>query len=476
MKTIDLINILNQQEKEKIGFVLETQGKTELKKLWKHFQTAGFTEEKIDKNELIQQLKDRPVQPSDNQYLRTRLSQLNKFIEHFLVAEHHNANQSEADFSREDTLLRIFLARRHYSLFEKSWNRLFKQAERQQCHDQLAQLYKLYFEYVRYHQGVDIEKLKKVKPLLQKAIQQNWFHFLETHGHLAYAMAYTDRVLHAAGQAKASNAPAPVPELGQSSDWPLHIRFLFDWGESYYLRGEEKIGKLEQLLERHEQTLRFPLEKKQQQAYILATIALEYFFMEAYQDADVYYQKVFKLIGKVPEPYFLDILFNYFSNLLAIGQFRKAAGYFHQYEAAIMQSPKHAFRFQFLAALAHLFLDETSEAFEVMSQEIYQLPEYESVYGRILVAFIYYQWQEYEQTERELQNLLQKIRYKAPPFPDIESTARLFLKFLRLIDKPLDRKAKQVELQGLLEEIDAAATPAHNVFLLKCLRKEVERF
>ncbi len=467
--------MLTDEEKEKFAFVLNEGGKTELEGLWKYLCQEDFTEKEADKSELYLHLTGRPFRPSDDQYLRTRLSQLNKMIEQFLAREYAGPVLEEAGLGDEDVLLRLFLRRRQYALFEKSWKRLLNRAEKQQRHDQLVQLYQLYFEYVRYHLGIGLDKLGEVKSLLQQAVRQNLLHFLETHGKLACSMAYIDRILHVADEELESNALVPIPEPGKAGSWPPHIRFLFEWGESYYLRGEEKIIHLKGILEWREKALRFPVEEKQQHAIILATIALEYFFLEDYKQADEYYQKVFQLTGKDPEPYFLDILYNYFSNLLAIERYRQAVDYYHEYEKAILNSRRHAFRFQFLAALAHLFLDDTSKAFEVMSQEIYQLPEYESVYGRIIFAFIYYQWHEHEQAERELNNLLQKIRYKAPPFPDIELTTRLFLKFLRMIDKPLGRRERQARRQQLLEEADEAIGPAHNVFLLKCLRREIAR-
>ncbi len=475
MKIKHLINSFSAEEIEEIQFALRQDQKEDYLFLLDQLKK----EETPDKKQLFESLHKRPYSKKEDYLIRNKVSGLSKYLEHQLAKTQTDALLQKEDHHFQMAVLRSLLVRHAFELFEKTLKQYLRTAKNQQQHQHIADLILLYVEFRRAHQEVKPKEFLPIRDLLAEAFQQHQFAERERRYQFTRELWFTNWVLMRAFPEKKAQYLEEIkaPEqIAPPTPLPPHLRYLELLHQSYYQSGEEKIATLQTLISLHPNCIRHPDEESRLFLRLHAMIGLEYFLLRRFPEADQYYGEVLLQMERKRELLQMDVLFNISSNLLALDQFKRMVKLFERYEKEILQSPVVEFVFWFNTALAHLFLQNTDAAHNLLPQDLQQRGLSEQFYGRIIYAFIYYQWEDLELCERELTNILQKIRYKKPPTPDYLPTVRLFRELVQIRFAALDRAGFQLKMENLIKKIESASQKLqYNIMLLKLLRHKAQK-
>lgn len=409
MKTLELIKSLDKKQLRKFSLKIKKHPRKRLGNLF--LLLANNIDHPLTKNEIFSKVFKCNYAKEKDYLLRNELrllnSELEKFIVKFPVA---NFLLSET-FTAELTLLNQFFECGNELLFESYFKEILFQALASKNFDLVAQLYSLKSKFIFRHKEISIKNYREAKQLLCLENLAIELQLQEKLSENLMRQNFAQRVLLQLNYSK------PEPANGHQNNSlfdaaKLLVKYNKLIAKSYLQSSEQKINTLRIAAKIYPSIASFRYEKKLDIISILGNIALEYFLIEKFDKARLYYQKAIRSMTNSEAN--IELLFNYCINELALGQHKIFIETFKKYQSQIAASNKLKHRFQYFTALAYLFDEKPKEAFKLLDHDITKRPENEYYFYRMVYAMAYYQLNDFDMASRELENILQSFRFRKP--------------------------------------------------------------
>lgn len=405
LKTNKIIKLLSEKERAKFAFVLKRRKKERRILLFESLCACG--EEKPDKAALFELLFGAPYAKQRDYLLRNELRLLNTSLMRFLATCYVSAAR---DWEQDLRLLRLYLEREAYDLFEDAWRRLQAQAAKAQAWAVLLDLVRLWAAYEQQKSELRAQNFLHLLDLLPAAEGYRRALHEETGAELALFEALSWRYLRVLGAAvSAENAPMPVLVAENTA-----ASFFETIARSHAAATpQERLALLMQAQAHHHQLLTIRVQTRPLLVVINNNIGLEHFLMKDFATAAQYFRLALAVLEDLPHyTRRWDVRFNAYSNMLFAGEYKEAIA-FHRRHADFLESlPDRLFyRFHYLVAIAYLFDNQHVAAFDLLARlSLYKRPDKDYYYARLVFACSYSAAADWENAERELVNLLQTRR------------------------------------------------------------------
>jgi hypothetical protein len=409
-----------------------------------------------------------PYTSQKDALLRNELRLLNKELELFMVEEEWRKKLTINSNETQLSLIKIYLERKEFSLFEQTWRKLYKKTQEEHLYTIRVELIQLFFEYKTNYSEIELDLYKELKVLLEEGLRTTVSQMQIAYKTLEHKDAFVQRILYAQSGQKYEYKKVPTyyqRENALENDdliafWDLKI-------ESYFLNGLEKIQILQKALDCAkvlEQKYTKDLPFKESIVITEITVALEFFLLEEYEKADVLYLRVLDRGLDFSEVKKAVIYFNYISNLICLEAYDRAIQ-FYEANKEICSEAKVFYRIQYMLCWAYIMQGEYEIPTKMLLEHnIKERPENDFIYARLLLTILYYSTDEMELAEREVYNLLQNHRYKTPIEKTFIDYSRLFYQHIQVIhileaDKRNQKLHKiQHELEVMYKENASSAS------------------
>lgn len=435
MKTFYLVNLLSPTEKKELHDILHERKRSSLTKLFKFLQQNELGS--MDKEALYKATFSTKYDNSKDYLLRNELRLLNNEIEKLISAK-------EAELQLDSVKKGIFLLERmlrknDVELFKNVFAETERAAKSAAAHEDLIKLYELKIKYGIKNKELAIANLEETIEDISLKINalSDFMHENEADGQLRKNFAL--RSIQNLDTEK-FNALKEKP-LRQKKTDSLIVKYLNLYAATYFLSGEEKINQYKELIKQHSSIVKIRPERQIDLAAIYGNMALELFLESKYKEADKYYLTAIKNSTGT----YLELYFNYCVNALLIGKHKEVTELYNKHFEEINKNEKIKYRFGCFAAIAYLMLGKTDVSFKMLHHEITQRPVNEYYYYRLVFAMVYYQRNDMENAEREIENILQSFRFR--------KTARLEDKpLVKLIKKMIDAESFKQQKEKYTQE------------------------
>lgn len=447
MKTLHLVDLLSEDEK---SLLLEKLKEKKRASLYKLFNAIKKIEtQKPNKDSLYKSTFSEPYSADKDYLLRNELRLLNVEIEtHIAEVE----NKTGKDGLAPD----ICILQRMLQLGKtEGFLNLFKDAERAAeeylDYKNLLRIYDLVIDYYIRFQEVSVANYETIIHYLQKK-QASLVNFeREIAAEINLRKNFSLKVIQSLDQEKflqikQSNKPASITPNPVAD-------YLHSYAESYMLEGEQKINLYKNLIKKQPKVAKLRPERQKDLPALYGSLALTLFLNHNYKEADKYYLIAIKSSDAKP---YLDLYFNYCVNALLIGKHKEVVNIYEKYYTVINSNEKLKYRFRYFTAIAYLMLEKPDAAFKMLDHEITQRPVTEYYYYRVVYAMVYFQKHDYENAERELENIMQSFRFRKTAKQEDKPLVKLLQKLV-LADSFIDQKDKyKKEIQKIADEIDGS--------------------
>jgi hypothetical protein len=470
MKTRSLIKGLDAKEQKRLEAMLQAQKRTSLVKLYTCIKNHLSIED-IDKKQLYESFAKDKYTTAKDYLLRNELRLLNELIEQYILdlrlAKLYDLNSVQSQI----LLLEYYYDSQCYDQFEKDWKVLWKRVLEDANFDAIDKLTDMWVAFSEQARELNLQTFEELKQILLEHLDSSSRRKAESYSRTLYCLAYVERVFKRFDPAYQMVDHQPneaVAELWAPSNLWRTMK------ASMYHSGQAKIDLLLQALEIFDQIKgqRGWLLARSRET-LLAALGLEFFLIGDYAQATLYGHKAVTL-QSAEKKLNISIIYNYCSALCARAQFHEALNLIGEHEAEIQKSPRLRIQFQFIKLIAWINTQQTDNALKQLSNEKPNNFEPEIYYHRLLIALCLFELNEIEQCQRELTNLLQVGRYKAPMDAAHTQTVKWLTEYTNILTStktPKDKKQKLLELQS---DIGTPLPTTHRLFICQWLLRKIE--
>lgn len=472
MKTNELIKLFSPSELKKFEqLVIKKHKRTSLKKLFAYVKKN----KEIQKETAFQKTFNQVYSSSKDALLRNELRLLNKEIELFLVEQEWKKQLQLNTDETQLSLLKIYLERNQFTLFEQGWKKLYKKAQQERLYSLKVTLISLFFDFQLKRAEIDFDLFKEIKVLLEEALLAVVAQMQEDYKHIQLKDAFIQRNLFAlSGQAYVYRPISKHYSLHTHLENDAVICYLDYCIQSYFLEGYPKIEILQKAIEHAHAVEEFSKYQTFSMTPIMSktSIGLEYYLLKEYHKADEIYTAVLEDEHLLPAKKRPAIYFNYIANLIALGAYQKAIDWYESSDEGWKKTPHIMYRLQYILCWAYIMLQEYEKPLELLlSHNIQQRPKNDYIYARILLVIIYYSDDQIELAEREVYNLIQNSRYKSPRETFYIDYSKLLYQHIQTtyILKVDKRNKKLQQIQENLDTIYHSGANYHSTMLYQWL-------
>lgn len=457
MKTLELLRLLSSKERRQFeSTVIKSHKRASLTKLYQYLKKNP----EMDKKKLFVKVFAQQYNFKQDSLLRNELRLLNKEIEAFFTELQWLKEQQEQPEKAQLLLLQLYKDRKQENLYEQQWRKLYKKAQQEQLYGLKVTLINSYFSYHSQHSNAEIELYTALEELVEEGLSANSAYFQEQQQQLRFFYGFLQRNLFAL---HSGNYNQKQPPQYYQLLLPLENEELVDFYQlstqaCYYIRGEQKIELLKEVLKKAVTLKNHPRfeELDERIQNIRSTLALEYYILKRYEEADAIYQKIITapLLGSIRSK--IGITFNYFVNLLGLEDYERAIDWYEQQKEQWQSNVPVAYKAHCMICWAYHDINQPEKALDtLLHNPTHHRSEGEFAYTRLMLSITYEALGEEELAEREVYNLLQNTRYKEFK----ETVSLLYAKFihqyylaLHTLD-PDKRNSKIEQIRKDLEEM-----------------------
>lgn len=474
MKSYELIALMQPKERRRFAQRLQTHRRTVLQQLFAILCKQVKREQLPEKERLYQELFSEPYTPELDYKLRHELRLLNQELSLFLA---EIQEQSEGTLTEQRYLLDVLAARQAWDLWDKTLNRAQRQAEKQSDYGHTCRLLAEQFKVLQQRRELNEDSLAEMRDLLQGAAQEQLKQTGEQLLDLRIRLSHTEVNL----RYFRPDYPAQLPEtylpLELFEGEALH-RFLDLQAQMYFLSGKDKIAVLQESLELHSEVASIRPRYEKTRNLSLGTIAMEYSMQRQWEAADEAYQEL--------RPFFMEQkdlnnsmqVYNYMMNTLYLGKYHEVLELHAAYSEVVGPGHKMYYRYLYTACWAYIFLGENEKGLQlILHDNLQQRSDFDNYYARLQYAILYYQMGNWEQCERELLNMQQRMRYKKQELNKIfELQLEGLSRLLKIEWGAHSASEKQAQRQALLQEMEPKISISQQAYILPWywLKKQLE--
>lgn len=416
MKIKEIIEILSPRERIRFEIVIN---KPETVRLYILFHHLNKGEE--EKAFLFEQLFKRAHSQQEDYLLRNELRLLTIALNDFLIKEARKKarkgnDKKKYNFEEGLILLRVYLERQAFSLFVQEWKKAEKFAQQGQQWAVLFALTRIKAEYEQLSDELHPEAFALLWQLLEKSQTYIDKAAKEQKAELNMLTALTNRYLRILG---GQPLEATTEESSNNKQAEPIIDFFAAIAESH--NASTAAERL--LIFLHAQSQQAEVLQLRPQlitAFIALNnnIGLEYFLLRNFAQAAPYFDTALELLDK-QNGYLRawDVRFNAYSNLLFWGKYQTALAFHRRRPEFLANLPKRLYyRFHYLVAVAYLFAHDGVTALDLLNNlPLFQRPNTDYYYARLLFACAYSSIEDWESASRELRNIAQAERKRINP-------------------------------------------------------------
>lgn len=461
MKTKILINILTPKERKIFEEnVIKKHKRKSLQKLYDYVKKN----KNIDKDKLSPILFDSIYSAKQDVLIRNELRLLNKELETFLAEKQWlkalNKNSCQADV----TLLKVYLERQEFSLFEQTWRKTYKQIIKEQLYDLQAQMTVLFLEYKIAIAEVSLDCYQEINTLLQEGLQAIASQGLETYKKLELKYAFVQRTLYVLNPTRNMEVLAPYLKVENnvavSEDFRQYVDYII---QGYLLEGLEKIDVFTKATAIAQTLMELPKYRYLEGSIIMtkATIALEYFHLEQYKAASELLATCLENIALIPKNNRAPVVFNYLSTLIFLEKHQIAIDFYQDQHNLFEQAPALFYKATYSICWAYMLSNQHDLAINLLLQHVSrERPENDYLYGRLLLGVVYCDNQDLELAERAFYNFNQSCRYKAPVTNCQQELGKVFYQYTQALHL-IDKEKFHQKLERIQKNLNAIIDPAN---------------
>ncbi|WP_264789513.1 hypothetical protein [Aureispira anguillae] len=413
---------------------------------------------RIEKERIFPHIFDQPYSSKKDALLRNELRLLNKELELFLV-EYEWKKQLQLNSDQTQlSLIKIYLARKEYNLFEQLWRKLYKKAQKERLYTLKVELITLFFDYRLQRAEIDFDLYQEIKLLLEEALVATLAQMQENYKQLELKDAFIQRNLYAlSGQTYHYQRIPSYYHTTQAIENDAVILYLEYSIQSYFSEGYEKIKLLQTAIAQSDSLSEHAKYQSLVTSPIMlkTSIGLEYFLLKEYQKADEIYTQVLAQEQLIPAQKKPGVYFNYVSNLIALGAYQRAIEWYESSSDDWKKIPQITYRIQYRLCWAYIMQKEFQKPLDLLLEHnIQQRPENDFIYARLLLTIIYHSNHQKELAEREVYNLMQNNRYKTPNEIFYADYSKLLYQHIQATNI-LDKKKRNTKLQQIQNTLDS---------------------
>lgn len=473
MKTLELLRLLSSKEKRQFeDAVIKSHKRVSLTKLYQYLKKNA----EVDKKKLFVKVFGQEYNSKQDSLLRNELRLLNKEIEAFFAELQWQKEQQKQPEKTQLLLLQLYKERKQESLYEQQWKKLYKKATQEKLYGLKVKLINSYFSYHSEHSNAEIEFYEELEQLVEEGLSACSAYAQEQQKQLEFSYGFLQRNLFAlnSGDYEQKQAPQYYQLLLPLENEELITFHNLSIQACYYKRGEERIQLLKELLKKAAVLATHPrfAELKERVQNIKTTLGLEYYILKRYEEADAIYQQIINqpLLGSTRSK--IGITFNYFVNLLGLGDYERAIAWYEQQKESWQFNAPVAYKAHCMICWAYYDINQPEKALDtLLNNPTHHRSEGEFAYTRLMLSITYEALGEQELAEREVYNLLQNTRYKEFK----ESIPIIYAKFMHqyyLALHTLDadkRNSKIKQIRADLEEMYQANLSYASTLIYKWL-------
>lgn len=475
MKTLDLLRTLSRKERKEFELVMKNHKRMSLKKLYFFLKPYQKKEKSPPKAAAFEATFDKSYTSKKDYKLRHELRLLNEELTHFLAVKQFEAQLKDNSHFSHTWEMKMLESRKLHKHLETAYKQYFEKAK-EEFQPQLAQeMLNIHINNLIAHREIRLEMYQELIELLEQKkdlLEQEAMHKVrETNVKQAFATRVI-RIMQPDFPSPSIQNPLIIEQKGAYSE------ILTLEAQAYLQNGLEKITTLTKLLQQLEHCNYPWLQYNRRKMAALTNIALTYYMMSSNELAHQYYEQAIEQAKSSKQSIPIELLFNYFSNLVKMEYYFKALEVYHENESIIEAHPKVANRFLCLKIMCHVFLQQTEDGLQSVPSNIRQLPPDQYYYFRFIQLILLYQNDDWEGGLRETENFLKVLNYVKKPYFDVDykQLAHFYLDFFKAVsDTAMAQKKLFNQLQAELIACKNVKSAHNDHLLLMWLGKEVER-
>lgn len=453
MKTAALIASLTRKELRQFEqSVLLNHKRTTLKKLYQCLKKQP----QINKEVAFVKTFGTAYDPSQDHLFRNELRLLNKELETFLVQFQWEKEQATQPYASELLLLKAYMDRGQFELFEFAWRKLYKKIDQQALYELKAELLEQYVRYQLKTQELSYELLEELHPQIETALRSQEAHMADRFKKLEAVQGFIQQNLYVirSGRYERQRYTAALQQQGPlpNDTW---LQVLEAAVQMYYLSGADKIALLDRALAQAQTLENTPHYDPILIAKMRSTLAIEYFIDQQAEQADAIYKQLIQHPEHLESLNRPGLFFNYLSNLVNLERYKEVIDFYQEHHTIWETGVVPIYRVHYFLCWAHMGLGNYEAAQEaLLLHDLQDRPRHEEFYARTLLSLVYYHLCELIMAERETYNLLQNYRYKLSPETMHYEQLCYIHQFYTLMGQ-LDDQKRQQKLEELLQEVHA---------------------
>lgn len=410
----------------------------------------------ISKEAAIVKVFGRQYSSRQDTLFRNELRLLNKELESFLVDLQSKYERQTHNYEQERLLVKAYLHRQQYKLFESAWRKLYKRATENALYHLQSELLEWYAHYRLQTEELSYTFFESLQHQLEAALIACEAHALESYRKLEVLHSYSEQNLYriSSGQyrpqrhASALQQTAPLPNDG--------LTRLLDYQVQSYLTegGSHKVDLLEEAIAYAQTQKEQPYYDPLLTTKLQVALALEHFICKNSEQADAIYQQLLEEPERLEGLNKPGLYCNYLSNLINLEHYERAIVFYYKHEPLWKNCQIPLYRTQYLLCWAYLGISDIEKAHHaLLASDLQDRPRYEEFYARTLLSMVYFLMDDVMMAERETYNLLQNHRYKS----SMESThcehVRQLHQFYQLVQQSAGNK-RQEGISCLLRDVE----------------------
>lgn len=474
MRLYDLVKKMTPSEQRGFEVVINSHKRKRLAELYKILLRRDAEAGPPEKKHLFLALYGKGWTKKDDYLLRNEIRLLNDAVEDFLLMRAFEAELKARAPRRNQMMLSIFREKGLARHFESRFKKAFANAKKEQRWGDAAELVDHYRDHVLGEKEASADGFADLFVLQQEQLRLMQKHAIEEIRLLEARMSGAMRIV------RIVRKDAEYPDLMAAID--LHdpeltspyAQYLHFNSQAYRYAGEERIDLLHKCLAPIEKLVRD--RKIPATVFVYGSIALEYFLMGQYAAADEWYAKLVAFTEAEKVPLRMDMVFNYFSNLIKLEKYAEAIRVFERYREITEENMRVHYRFRCLVAMCHIFLGQPAEARRRIPPDIQQRPEPQYNYFRFIYLLVFYLRGDHEDTLREARNFSQALAKREVHQVDVRRIVQLFRELVQALQAvPDQRRARLQKLDAKVADYATNLPPMLSDFLpFLWLRKEIK--
>lgn len=481
MKSIELLQILSKQEQKFLELELKENKKKQLEKTYKAIKKAAKKNVEPNKEKLYKDIFSEEFNSQKDYRLRHELRVLNEFIEDFLIRQQFLNNYKQEEYQSDLRLLKYYIEKKAYNLYEKQWNKTFKQAKIYDCFEQMRELLELNFSvwYAQLREDTNrmLTEMRKSTNEMVNCIEN---YAIEEFLKAQQLAAFTEAIFKQIQPLREFSLPqVPLVVNKNVEDLPVVGQFFHYIITQYSTTGTPKIEAVKKAL-----ALVDEVDKKRTQVNhinsklsLLGILATEYSVKNDNISANKVYESLLPLAIKEQVQNLPAILYNYMMNSLHLKSYEKVITLYDTYADIMEQMPQLKRITRFCLCWAYVFLAKPDEALAILNTlQLPKLEEKDYYYARMLYIALYCEMENWETANRELTNTYQAMYYKELQNPMFKTQLDCYKWLLKVVMEP-NRKVRKEEiilLENNMQQI-IMDNPAANSMLLKWIYDYLNR-